>query len=228
MSKYLLIVFSFVLLGSPSVVFAQESDTTTTTIAEVTPTAASSVRTQVQNAVNSRTQAITKAKDEAKDKMMEAREAFKQKITEIKDQQKLNRITNLDSKLNQINKRRTDQMSEKLGRLTDILSRLSVKAAALKSDGKNTAALESSIETAQEAVDAAKTAVAEQAAKDYIITITTESALKTNASATVKQFSQDIKAVHKEVVEAQQAVRETFEELKELEGTPVTTPAASE
>ena len=119
-------------------------------------------------------------------------------------------------------------MSQRIERLNAILNKISTRAAALKAEGKSTTSLEASIDAAQEAVDAAKLSVDAQAAKDYVVSVTTEDALKTNASTTVKQFMSDIKAVHKEVVDAQIEVKKIFSDLAKLAGEePKVTPTVA-
>ena len=60
---------------------------------------------------------------------------------------------------------------------------------------------------AQAAIDAAKLAVENQAAKTYTITISTETALRTDVGAVTSQLRQDLSAAHKLVVDAKQAVQ---------------------
>ncbi len=225
MRRYLLALTSVALIAtSPAALFAQENDVTTTSIAEETTTVTKTpARTQFKEAVGLRNQTIADAKEAMQDKMSEARDAFKQKISEFKDKQKVTRLTNLDTKLNEINKRKTTQMSERLEKLTEILGRISTKGADLESQGENTTTLNTSITSAQTAIDTAKTKVDEQAAKDYVVDVTTETALRANASATLKQFRTDLTATHKSVVDAQVAVRKAFAELQKLVGTAVET-----
>lgn len=219
MRRYLIAISSVaVILTSPAIVLAQESNTTTS-FPESSTVTKTPIRTQVKESVAAKNQAIN-----------EARDAFKQKLAEFKDQQKATRLTNLDTKLSEINKRVTTRMDERLQKLTEILGRISTKGADLESKGENTTTLDSNITAAQTAIDAAKTKVDEQAAKDYIITLTTETAAKTNASSTIKQFRTDITAAHKSVVDAQAAVRKAFVELQKLAGSMsdnATTPTAT-
>ncbi|MDO8270017.1 MAG: hypothetical protein Q7T54_05120 [Candidatus Levybacteria bacterium] len=217
MHKLLIIILSFfAILLIPSTIFAQ-TDTTTIVAEEatVTPTVKTLRTTRAE------------AKDAMKDKISQARDEFKERLATIKDQRKLNILTNLDRKFGEINKNRTTQMGERVARLTTILTTISTKGATLKEEGKNTTTLDANIKSAQTALDSAKTAIDTQAAKDYIINVTTETALKNAASTIVQQFITDMKAVHKTVVDAQAAVRKAHTELAKLSGDASATPTVT-
>ena len=234
MRNRLLVIFSVLILGvTPTFAFAEESvDTTTLTSTDATVTVTPTT-TKVRKAESLKVrptinEAVKDAKEEYKAKMMEARTEFKNKLSEIKDEKKQTIVTNIDSRISTINKNRTDEMYKRIERLTSILAKISTKEAALKADGKNTATLMSNITAAQTAIDAAKQAVIDQAAKEYVVNITTEAALKTTVSTTIKQFMTDIKAVFAKVVAAQAAVYKAHTELAKLMGvspTPSTTTA---
>lgn len=238
MSKYLLIVFSFVLAAAiPASALAQKSmDTMEATTMEATETNAVAQppaqtrplnTTQPANARTLVQERTNEARSTAQERVSAAREAFREKMATITDQQKLNRLTNLDTKLNEINQRRTAQLSERLERLTAILSRISSQEAALEEE--NTTTLMARITTAQNAIEDATDAVDAQAAKDYVVNITTETALRTNASTTVRQFATDIRSVHKEVVDAQDAVKAAYQALIDLtEEETAETPTTAE
>ncbi len=170
------------------------------------------------------TSRIMMEKDDIKDKMMEARNAFKAKLQGIKDTKKQKTVENIDSRINEINKKRTEMMGEKLTRMTSILEKITSKAAALKAEGKSTASLEADIATATTIVEAAKTAVATQAAKDYVVDVTTETALKTDAQKAVKAFVTDIKATMTQVTAAQKAVAKAARGAGLLMEKPSVTP----
>lgn len=197
--------------------FAQTDTTTTMVAAEatITPTVKTLRATRAE------------ARDAMKDKLSQAREEFKEKLTAIKDQRKLNILTNLDTRLGEINKNRTTQMSERVARLTTILTTVSTRGATLKGIGKDTTTLDSNIKSAQTALDQAKTAIDTQVAKDYVINVTTETALKSAASTIVQQFIADMKAVRKTVVDAQAAVRKAHTELTKLSGDASATPTVT-
>lgn len=243
MKKLLILLSSFVFLATPAFALAQDATTTTNTVTTTEATDSTTTETTPTTpVVNSKLplkrpvatlreeakEGRTEAKDAMKDKMQQAREEFKTKMAAIKDTKKQEIITNLDTRIATINKNRTTEMTERLERLTTILGKISTKEAALKSEGKNTTTLASDITVAQTAIDAAKTAVTAQAAKEYTMNITTETALKSAASTTIQQFMKDIKSVHAKVVAAQQAVVKAYKDLGLLTGaTPSPTTSVS-
>jgi len=166
-------------------------------------------------------------KDELKDKMMEARNGFKAKLQGIKDARKQKTVENIDSRISEMNKKRTDMMSEKLTRMTSILEKISAKATALKTEGKSTTTLEADILAATTAIDTAKTAVTDQAAKDYVMNVTTDAALKTGAKTLVTTFITDIKATMEKVILAQKAVAKAARGAGLLMEKPSVTPTVT-
>ncbi len=231
MRKRLLVIFSVLIFGiSPSLAFAEDSATTNTITSDTTVTATPTTTKEKHNETSKVRPTIASAMKDAKtemhDKKEEVRTEFKTKLAEIKDAKKQSIVTNIDARINTINKNRTDEMSKRLERLTTILTKISTKEATLSSEGKNTTTLKNDITAATTAINAAITAVSDQAAKDYVVTLTTDTALKTNVSTVIKQFMSDMKAVYAKVVAAQSAVRKAHTDLAKLMGvtpSPTTT-----
>lgn len=233
MGKKLLVIFSVIVFGaSPVLAFAQEhtaannavvqtDETTTVNPSHIAVTSSSDDTAEKAHTAAIR-QELKDAKSTMHTEMSEARAAFKEKLQAIKDQRKQIIVTNLDSRLNQINQRRTQQMTERLNRLSSVLDNISSKEATLATQGKNTTLLKSDIATAKTAIDTAKMAVTTQAAKDYIMSITTDTALKNSASTTIQQFFSDIKVVYLKVVAAQTAVIKAHKDVSQLMGTTIT------
>ncbi len=166
-------------------------------------------------------------KDEMKNKMMEARTAFKEKLQGIKDARKQKTVENIDARISEMNKKRTDMMNEKFTRLSSILEKISAKVATLKAEGKSTITLETDITTATTAIQTAKDAVTTQAAKDYIMDVTTENALKTDAQEVVKTFIADMKITMGQVATAQKAVAKAARGAGLLVEKPSITPSVT-
>lgn len=165
--------------------------------------------------------AMKEAREEFKTQMSQAREDFKTKLAALKDQRKQAIVTSFDSKITELNTRRTTQMTEHLTRLQRVLDNISTKAAALKSQGQNTATVDADITAAQAAIDAAKQALSDQAAKDYLVNITTPTALKNAASTTMRLFITDLKALFQKILAAKTAVRKAHTDMAKLMGVKV-------
>jgi hypothetical protein len=119
------------------------------------------------------------------------RDAYKEGIKTIKDAKKKSIVESVDTKLSSLNKTKTDALLTKITTASEILSKASVKAGLSASPE-----ITNAISLAEGAVTAAKTAVLTQAGKDYVISVSTDSAtLKTNVHTAITQLESDIKAV---------------------------------
>lgn len=227
MRKNLMVLLSFLVFGAyPSFAFAQEAVTTNTALqaTDETPVAYTphEIKAMPLTATEQTTTALHQELKETKEtlhtQMKEARSDFKQKLSAIKDQRKQAIMTKLDNRINTINKNRTDKMSKRLERLDSILGKISTDEATLKLQGTNTTLLHNDIVLAQTALTSAKQAVTDQAAKDYVMDVTTDDALKTSASTTIQQYIADMKVVYQKVVAAQSTVVKAHTDLNKLEG----------
>ncbi len=162
-------------------------------------------------------------RDEAREKrselmeMMKAkREEFKERLQTIRDEAKRMLVERIDTRMDGANQRATNRFSAVLDKLQSILNRLIGKAQDAKTKGIDTGDLDLAIESAQVSLGNAKTAVASQAAKLYVIQIASESALRSNVGSTVSQLRQDLRDVHKAMVDAKQAVQKVVMEYAKL------------
>lgn len=127
------------------------------------------------------------------------REEFKAKLQTIKNEKKKALVERIDAKLMHVNTKHTDKFTQVLNNLQILLDKISLTA--------TRARVLADIATAQTAIDDAKTAVEAQAAKTYTITISTETALRSDVGAVTSQLRLDLMATHKAVVDAKQAVQ---------------------
>lgn len=141
---------------------------------------------------------------------------FKLNLGLIKDTVKQQLTEKINTKIDDLNRKFTGKFVEALDKLSAILSRLSDKADAAKTSGKDTLAVEKAITSAQNAIDAAKTAVLAQAGKTYVLQVSSDSTLKLTVGASVSQFERDILTVRKLVIDAKQAVMNVVTELAKI------------
>ncbi len=237
MRKNLLVIFSLLILGfNPGLAFATETTVTTQNTVEPTVTTAPHVQNEVAATAETTAEPTEKIKKptvtplkeekkilktELKDKITQARENFKTKLAELKDEHKKTVTTNIDSKITTINSNRTTEMLKHLDKLTGVLTRISSKAAALKSQGKNTTSVDAAIASAQAAIDAAKSAITTQAAKTYTIQFTSDTNVGQGVRVVMKQFRTDLKATFDKVISAQKAVSAVYKLLAKLVGDVV-------
>lgn len=214
-----LLVFSFlVFLLTP---FSSIANAQTTTSPDTNANSAARLKRQMRDIKEQKKEAISQIRQEAKETRVELRkqiketvqmkrekakevisakkEKFKARLQTIKDQKKQVLVERIDGKLENVNTKHTDRFTEVLGNLQMILDKISVNATEEK--------VIADTKIAQLAIDKAKTAVENQASKTYVITISTEKALRANVGATTSQLRLDLMATHKLVVDAKQAVQ---------------------
>jgi len=138
-------------------------------------------------------------REEIKELVATKRQEFKAKLQIIKDNKKKALVERIDTKLSNVNTKHTDRFAQALSNLQVLLDKISLTA--------TEKSVLADIATAQIAIDAAKFAVETQAAKIYTITISTESALRSDVGTVTSQLRQDLAATHKLVVDAKQAVQ---------------------
>lgn len=158
-----------------------------------------------------------------KEQKQEMRAAFKEKLSQFKDTRKQAVIQSIDQKLVMINTKRTTQMNAIIAKLEAILVRIKAKAGVFKTQGINTAALDSAIAEAEASVAAAKTNVTNQAAKEYTITLTTETQAKNAVGQIVSGLQVDLRTVRQSIIAAKLAVVKAATELAKLKSTPSVT-----
>ncbi|MFA9289070.1 MAG: hypothetical protein ACEQSA_04280 [Weeksellaceae bacterium] len=151
---------------------------------------------------------------ERKEQMSIKREEFTEKMTEIKDTRKQAVLENLDERVVIINKAITDRMLKNLDKMEEILARLQVKVDAAETD---TTVAQTSIDEAEIAIDAARASVEDQQAKEYVIEISNETAVKTDAKTFIQELKTDLKTVHEVVKGARQAVVLVAREVAKLQ-----------
>ena len=115
------------------------------------------------------------------------------KLQTFKNKIKAKTVQRISDNLNRINKKRTDDMAGYLARMTEIQNKLSKNAPNA---------------SASAAIETAKGVVLLQSQKDYTVSVTTESRVKTDAKTMRDQLSADLLATRKLVIAAKQALME--------------------
>lgn len=136
----------------------------------------------------------------------EKRDRFKMKVAEIKDVRKKILLTNLDTKIAMINKKRTEEMTKIIKRLREVLAKIESRATGFELSESEKSELETAVNEAKVAIDNAETSVIAQAEKQYIAEITTESELKDSLGAIVKQMEKDLQDVNMIILAAKKSL----------------------
>jgi hypothetical protein len=119
---------------------------------------------------------------------------FRQKLATIKDERKKSLLEKFDKQVAELNARRTTEMTKSLEQMSVVLNKRIAKGDSV------------GVDTANGALEIAKAAVIEQAAKVYVLTITDETQLRENANVVKSQLMADLKAVQDKMKAARQAV----------------------
>ncbi len=149
--------------------------------------------------------------DNIKEKMASREAELKTKLSKFKDQQKARIAERVNTNLNMINKNQTTKMQKNLAKMTTILDKLQTRVAQITPE----------ITSARSSIATASSAVTAQAAKDYTITVTTESKIRADAMKTRDQLQKDLKATRALVIAAKQSVAKAISiNMSAKEGTP--------
>lgn len=135
-------------------------------------------------------------REEAVEKFKVEREAFKEKVSEIRDMKKKAAVTRIDTKIAEINKKRTEQMTQRLTHMSEILDKVGVRSSEAKAAGKDNTAVDSLATAARAAVVSAQTVVSAQAGKVYIADISTVEGVGDAMSTAIQSLRTDLVAVH--------------------------------
>ena len=160
--------------------------------------------------------ALSEAKEAAREERQAARDEFRERLAEIKDAQKREVLEHVGQVLDQINERWTAHFDNVLSRLSEILVKIGTRADKLEEDGQDVASVRDAIADAEAAIEAAQDAIDTQAGNSYVIDITDEESLKDDVKSTRDELHTDLTATRDEVRTARQAVHDAFQALKDV------------
>lgn len=178
------------ILISAYTVIAKEATTSTT------------ARDKIQQRIDANKEKIEAKKETAaqrittiKEKMATREAALKAKLDKFRDQKKAETADKVNANLNQINQKQTEQMLKHLDKMSALLTKLETQKGS---------SVESS--TANVSIASASAVVKAQAAKDYTLTVTSESTVRKDAQKIRDMLHADLRNVRKLVIDAKQAV----------------------
>jgi len=183
---------------------------------------------ELKQAFEERKEELKKIREEAREKFSEEREDFEDRLTEIKDKKKQAIVERVDSKITTLNNKHTDRFNALLEKLSSILDRIESKADELEGEGANISSVDVAVQIARDAIAAAQREITEQAGKDYIIVIDSESNLGNVVSSAFKEFREDMEALKDSIKVARDAVHEAAKTLKDLIKSSNTTDESAE
>lgn len=187
--------------------------------------------TTARDAVGERWQVLEASREakrqEVKANVQVKREETKAKIKNIRDTRKQQIVEKIQTKLGEVNQKRTDHFLEVLKRLSTILDKIQSRTEKAKAAGKNVTSVETALASARTAITTAETAVSAQKAKTYQITVNSDTTAKNDVGVTTKQLQQDLQTVHDTVKAAGDAVQNVYKEIKAVVGIETVTKTAT-
>jgi len=151
-----------------------------------------------------------------KERKITNREEFKTRIAKIKDTKKQAIVEKIDNQIAVLNKKHTDRFNKLLEKLTSILSRIETKTDELETDGVNVSTVDVAVQIARDAISVAQREILDQAGKDYVIEIDTESNLREVVSSGFKEFRGDMEILRDSIKVVRDAVYEAAKTLREV------------
>jgi len=158
-------------------------------------------------------------KEEVKQKILLLKEEYKIELAKIKDESKKTSAEKIIESLQELNTRLTNQLSEKVDQIENVLISIESRASKTEEKGADISAVNTSIEKAKTAIATARKAISDQTKKVYSkINITDDQSLKTEIIGLRDTFKNDIKTVRNTVVAAHMAVKEAATTLAQIPG----------
>lgn len=140
---------------------------------------------------------------------------LKDKISKLRDEKKKQIATRLDEQLARLNAKWTDHFNNVLNRLSEILSKVELRADKAQTAGKDVSAARTAIGNAKTAIESARAAVETQAKKTYTATFSSETELGAAFKAVREQLHEDLFGLRDGAMKsAREAVQNALQALK--------------
>ncbi len=154
---------------------------------------------------------------ELEDQIKTKREDLKVRLEKIKDEGKKQIVERIDKQIDALNDKMMRHFSSVLDKLEEMLVRINERADKVFAErGFDVSMVRSAIDKANATIASARSAIEIQSGKTYTITITTETALKTNVGKARQDFGADLTKVKDAVKVAQSAVKDAAVALAQL------------
>ena len=176
-------------------------------------------------------QEIQQIREQALTQIKQLRDNMLLKIGQIKDQRKQQAATKIANQLSHTNEVWTDHMTNVLDRLDAILQKIKSRADKAQANGQDITAITTAINNAESKITAARSAVADQAKKTYVVdtssitgaTSTTSgqnslvSKLRTQFMSLRDQLFKDLTSLRDGAMkDARQSVQDAFQALSQV------------
>lgn len=165
--------------------------------------------------------------DEGSQVNLKKREEFKLKLAEIRNEEKKQKLNELDTNLTKVNQNAVQRWNKVLVRLEAIVIKIKTRTDEASVQGHDVTGILSAITVAETKIADAKSAVTDQSNNAYVIVMGSESNLGTSVKATISTLKTDLKGVEAKVKTAKDAIRDVFAALKLVIGSTEATPSAT-
>jgi len=160
------------------------------------------------------------------------RDELKTKLQKIKDERKKMVVERIDQSLTDLNSRMMTHYVNVLNQIDDVLGRVVSRTDKAQANGKDVTAVRTAITNAQNAIAAARAAVAVQVSKVYSMSITSDTTLRSAVGAARQTLHDDLKKVADSVKAARDVVRQAAVSLAQIRGvdelkTPTSTATST-
>lgn len=160
-------------------------------------------RTELKNQLKDEREAAKKrievAREEAKKSAETRRAELKDKINTLRDEKKKQIATRLDQQMAHLNTQWTDHFSNMLNRLSEIISKVELRASKAETNSRDVAAVKTAIQNAKTAIETARTAVEAQTKKIYMPCILGVSTLSNCTFASEKELGPAFKVAKEQL-----------------------------
>ncbi len=139
---------------------------------------------------------------------------FKEGLDKIKDEKKKIRVENVANNINELNIKITTKSSENINKIEEVLISIESRTDKATANGIDVANIRSLITTAESAISEARTAITNQTAKTYPVTIVDESTIKTSLQTARDLLRKDVELMNIKVKTAHESTRKVADALK--------------
>ncbi len=218
-----IVLFSFLL-----VLPAAAQTTAATSSRNVRESVRQTVQEQIKGARENFKKTMEVKRVELQKTVKTYRDELKVKLQNIKDDRKKAAVEKIDKGLADLNSRTTTHYAKVLDQIEDVLARVVSRADKAQANGLDAVKVRAAVTDAENAISAARTAVAAQASRVYTMNITGDAGLKDAVGAARKGLHDDLKKVGESVKAAREAVRQAAVTLAQIRGVDkLKTPAST-
>ena len=143
---------------------------------------------------------------------------FRERISQIKDDRKKELLEKINDRLTTVGSKWVDAWNRRLGRLSELLAKMQVRAERLEETGADIANVNAAIREASVLIDATQAAINDFADNVYVIEITDDNTIGGEVRSLVDQFKSDLGLVTEKFREVHSALQDVLTALRNAAG----------